>query len=151
MKKSSFHKHNNFSCSIVDGARDQFPSKKHDRIVFHLCIAPMALLCFIGTFAFTCAVIPTVGQLLFCLAVMCLSVFIIERCGRQLYPTLKELEANAIHKTMTKELLGYYAIFLIIVLLTMVSGSYLNTHYLDEDKAVQNQTHFERIFIINNN
>lgn len=138
------------SSVIEDGPKP--PSKKIDRIVAHLFVAPMALLVFIGTFGYQCVVIPTVGKLLFCLVAMSISVCILKRSGRRLYPTLKnEKYSTTVSRNSSKKIVVYYTGFLIIVLLTVTAGSYLNTHYLDVDKATQNRTHFEKIFRMNSN
>ena len=124
--------------------------KKRESIVLYLGLAPMTILCLIGVFSFVCMVIPTTWQLLFCLVAMSTSVFILDKYDRRLYPELKDVDASTAHKSMTKKLQAYYAGFLIIDV-TMVTDYFLNTLYLDADKAAQNRTHFEKIFHIGNN
>lgn len=154
-KQSKQNKVNETSCSATYELRDNTVSENHrNRIVFHLFYAPMALLVFIGVFIHQCVIIPTVCQLLFCITMMCLSIFILNRGGCIVFRTLKE-EDN--HKTsfvksgIRKKLLAYYTSFLLIAFLTIVSGAYLNTRYLDKGKAESNWMHFEQILRISPN
>lgn len=141
-QQSTQNKVNETSCSASYEVRDNTVSKNHrNRIVFHLFYAPMALLVFIGVFIHQCVVIPTVCQLLFCITMMSLCFFILNRGGCIVFHSLKEednQETSFVKSGIRKKLLAYYTVFLLIVLLTIVSGAYLNTYYLDKDKADSN-------------
>ena len=146
---------NESSSSNSYEGRDNTASKNHrNEIVFHLFYTPMALLVFIGVFIHQCVVIPTIGQLLFCITMMSLCFFILNRGGCIVFRSLKEednQEISFMKSGIRKKLLAYYTAFLLIILLTIVSGAYLNTHYLDKDKADSNWMHFERILRISPN
>ncbi|MDE7410144.1 MAG: hypothetical protein K2N09_09005 [Muribaculaceae bacterium] len=45
-----------------------------------------------------------------------------------------------------KKLVAYYVGFLLLVAITIATGCYLNTNYLDQDKSESNLSHFEQIF-----
>ena len=135
--------------SIIE-ASPKALSRHQNRIVFHLGYAPIALLAFIGTFIYQCVVIPTAGKLILCVAAICISLIILKNSGRVILRTLKHEEdsgaPSSMKKDTKKKLVVYYAGFFLLVALTVATGCYLNTYYLDQDKAAGNWSHFEQIF-----
>ncbi len=137
-------------CSTSNGAIVTANSKHRNRIVFHLGFAPVALLAFIGTFIYECVVIPTAGKLIFWVATTGISLIILKNSGRIIFRALKhEKDSGASHSMnmdTKKKLVAYYVGFLLLVAITIATGCYLNTNYLDQDKSESNLSHFEQIF-----
>lgn len=125
-------------------------SKYRDRIVFHLGYAPLTLLAFIGTFIYQCVVIPTTGKLILCVAATVISLIVFKSSGRVVFHALKhEKDSGApssMKKDTKKKLVAYYVGLLLLASFTIATGCYINTHYMDQDKAASNQSHLEQIF-----
>lgn len=138
-----------YGSSIIEATPNTL-SKYRDRIVFHLGYAPITLLAFIGTFIYQCVVIPTTGKFIFCAAAVGISLIVLKNSGRVVFHALKHEKDSGVPSSMKKntkkKLVAYYVGFLLLASFTIVSGCYLNTYYLDQDKAASNQSHFEQIF-----
>ena len=122
-------------------------TNQRERLVLHLFCAPVALLFLIGVFTYRWVLIPTAGQIAFCLAAMAITLLVMKRIGRKLLYAFKQQPDDDTAR-LTKSLLSYYGVLLIIAVMTITIGSYLNTHYPDLDKQ-EKQTHeTEKLFSI---
>ena len=123
-------------------------TNQKERLVLHLFCAPVALLFLIGAFTYRWVLIPTVGQIAFCLAAMAITLLVMKRIGRKLLYAFKQ-QPDDDTSQLTKSLLSYYGVLLIITVMTITIGSYLNTHYPDLDKQARDKAAIEQIY--NNN
>ena len=130
-----------------ESSRPEAVTNQKERLVLHLFCVPVALLFLIGAFTYRWVLIPTVGQIAFGLAAMAITIIVVKRIGRKLLYAFKQQPDDDTAR-LTKSLLSYYGVLLIIAVMTITIGSYLNTHYPDLDKQ-EKQTHeTEKLFHI---
>ena len=140
----------NTTLQSPESSRPEAVINQKERLVLHLFCAPVALLFLIGAFTYRWVLIPTVGQIAFGLTAMAITIIVVKRIGCQLLSAFKQSTgASQPHPiSLTKRLLSYYGVLLIIAVMTITTGSYLNTHYPDLDKQ-EKQTHeIEKLFSI---
>ncbi|MDE6192606.1 MAG: hypothetical protein K2M83_01305 [Muribaculaceae bacterium] len=116
-----------------ESSRPEAVINQKERLVMHLFCTPVALLFLIGAFTYRWVLIPTVGQIAFGLAAMAITIIVMKRIGRKLLSAFKQ-QPDDDTSQLTKRLLSYYGVLLIIAVMTITIGSYLNTHYPDLDK-----------------
>lgn len=138
----------NTTLQSPESSRPEAVINQKERLVLHLFCAPVALLFLIGAFTYRWVLIPTVGQIAFSLAAMAITLIVIKRIGRKLLSAFKQ-QPDDDTSQLTKRLLSYYGVLLIITVMTITIGSYLNTHYPDLDKQARDKAAIEQIY--NNN
>lgn len=138
----------NTTLQSPESSRPEAVTNQKERLVLHLFCAPVALLFLIGAFTYRWVLIPTVGQIAFCLAAMAITLLVMKRIGRKLLYAFKQ-QPDDDTSQLTKSLLSYYGVLLIITVMTITIGSYLNTHYPDLDKQARDKAAIEQIY--NNN
>ena len=133
-----------------ESSRPEAVTNQKERLVLHLFCAPVALLFLIGAFTYRWVLIPTVGQIAFSLAAMAITIIVMKRIGRKLLYAFKQSTgASQPHPiSLTKRLLSYYGVLLIITVMTITIGSYLNTHYPDLDKQEKQTYETGKLFSI---
>ena len=137
----------NTTLQSPESSRPKAVTNQKERLVLHLFCAPVALLFLIGAFTYRWVLIPTAGQISFGLAAMAITLLVLKRIGRKLLYAFKQ-QPDDDTSQLTKRLLSYYGVLLIITVMTITIGSYLNTHYPDLDKQ-EKQTHkTEKLFSI---
>ncbi|MBD5262456.1 MAG: SoxR reducing system RseC family protein [Bacteroides sp.] len=131
-----------------ESMRLEADTRQKEKIVFHLFYMPLTLLFLIGAFTYQCVLIPTVGQIAFGLATMAITLLVLKRIGRKLLFAFKQ-QPDDDTTQLTKSLLSYYGIFLLIAALTVAAGLFLNASYPDFDKQALDKAAIEQIY--NNN
>ncbi|MBD5286006.1 MAG: SoxR reducing system RseC family protein [Bacteroides sp.] len=129
----------NTTLQSPESSRPEAVTNQKERLVLHLFCVPVALLFLIGAFTYRWVLIPTAGQIAFGLAAMAITIIVMKRIGRKLLYAFKQ-QPDDDTSQLTKRLLSYYGVLLIIAVMTITIGSYLNTHYPDLDKQ-EKQTH----------
>ena len=137
----------NTTLQSPESSRPEAVTNQKERLVLHLFCAPVALLFLIGAFTYRWVLIPTVGQIAFSLAAMAITLIVIKRIGRKLLSAFKQ-QPDDDTSQLTKRLLSYYGVLLIITVMTITIGSYLNTHYPDLDKQEKQTFETEKLFSI---
>lgn len=130
-----------------ESSRPEAVTNQKERLVLHLFCAPVALLFLIGAFTYRWVLIPTAGQIAFGLAAMAITLLVMKRIGRKLLSAFKQRPDDDTAR-LTKSLLSYYGVLLIITVMTITIGSYLNTHYPDLDKQEKQTFETEKLFSI---
>ena len=137
----------NTTLQSPESSRPEAVTNQKERLVLHLFCAPVALLFLIGAFTYRWVLIPTVGQIAFGLAAMAITLLVIKRIGRKLLSAFKQQPDDDTAR-LTKSLLSYYGVLLIIAVMTITIGSYLNTHYPDLDKQEKQTFETKKLFSI---
>ena len=137
----------NTTLQSPESSRPEAVTNQKERLVLHLFCAPVALLFLIGAFTYRWVLIPTVGQIAFSLAAMAITLIVLKRIGRKLLSAFKQ-QPDDDTTQLTKRLLSYYGVLLIITVMTITIGSYLNTHYPDLDKQEKQTFETEKLFSI---
>ena len=78
---------------------------------------------------------------------MAITIIVMKRIGRKLLSAFKQ-QPDDDTSQLTKRLLSYYGVLLIITVMTITIGSYLNTHYPDLDKQEKQTFETEKLFSI---
>ncbi|MDE6856630.1 MAG: hypothetical protein K2J34_09220 [Muribaculaceae bacterium] len=137
----------NTTLQSPESSRPEAVTNQKERLVLHLFCAPVALLFLIGAFTYRWVLIPTVGQIAFGLAAIAITLLVLKRIGRKLLYAFKQ-QPDDDTSQLTKSLLSYYGVLLIITVMTITIGSYLNTHYPDLDKQEKQTFETEKLFSI---
>ena len=137
----------NTTLQSPESSRPEAVTNQKERLVLHLFCAPVALLFLIGAFTYRWVLIPTVGQIAFGLTAMAITIIVMKRIGRKLLSAFKQ-QPDDDTSQLTKRLLSYYGVLLIITVMTITIGSYLNTHYPDLDKQEKQTFETEKLFSI---
>ena len=137
----------NTTLQSPESSRPEAVTNQKERLVLHLFCVPVALLFLIGAFTYRWVLIPTVGQIAFGLAAMAITLLVMKRIGRKLLYAFKQQPDDDTSR-LTKSLLSYYGVLLIITVMTITIGSYLNTHYPDLDKQEKQTFETEKLFSI---
>ena len=137
----------NTTLQSPESSRPEAVTNQKERLVLHLFCVPVALLFLIGAFTYRWVLIPTAGQIAFGLAAMAITLLVIKRIGRKLLSAFKQ-QPDDDTSQLTKRLLSYYGVLLIITVMTITIGSYLNTHYPDLDKQEKQTFETEKLFSI---
>ena len=130
-----------------ESSRPEAVTNQKERLILHLFCAPVALLFLIGAFTYRWILIPTAGQIAFGLAAMAITLLVMKRIGRKILSAFKQ-QPDDDTSQLTKRLLSYYGVLLIITVMTITIGSYLNTHYPDLDKQEKQTYETEKLFSI---
>lgn len=103
-----------------------------------------------AAFIYQWVLIPTLGQIPFGLTAMAITLLVLKRIGRKLLSAFKQRQDNDTSR-LTKSLLSYYGIFLLIAALTVAAGLFLNASYPDFDKQARDKAAIEQLFSIHPN
>ncbi|MDE5846200.1 MAG: hypothetical protein K2H71_02495 [Muribaculaceae bacterium] len=133
-----------------ESMRLEADTRQKEKIVFHLFYMPLTLLFLIGAFTYQCVLIPTAGQIAFGLVAMAITIIVVKRIGRKLLYAFKQRPDDDTSR-LTKRLLSYYGIFLLIAALTVAAGLFLNASYPDFDKQARDKAAIEQLFSIHSN
>ena len=139
----------NTTLQSPESSRPEAMTNQKERLVLHLFCAPVALLFLIGAFTYRWVLIPTAGQISFGLAAMAITLLVIKRIGRKLLFAFKQQPDDDTSR-LTKRLLSYYGIYLLIAALTVAAGLFLNASYPDFDKQARDKAAIEQMFNSNN-
>lgn len=135
----------NTTLQSPESSRPEAVTNQKERLVLHLFCAPVALLFLIGAFTYRWVLIPTVGQIAFGLTAMAITIIVMKRIGRKLLSAFKQRPDDDTSR-LTKSLISYYGIFLIIAAITVATGLFLNTHFPDLDKQARDKAPIEQMF-----
>ena len=135
----------NTTLQSPESSRPEAVTNQKERLILHLFCAPVALLFLIGVFTYRWVLIPTVGQIAFGLTAMAITIIVMKRIGRKLLYAFKQQPDDDTSR-LTKSRLSYYGVLLIIAVMTLTIGSYLNTHYPDLDKQARDKAPIEQMF-----
>ena len=141
----------NNTIQFPESLRPEAETKQKEEIIFHLFCAPVALLFLIGAFTYQCILIPTVGQLSFCIIVMAISLLILKRSSRALLQAFKHQPdgLSSYPNSCAKMRLSHYGQILLIVVITVSGGLLLNACCSDLDKQEKQRKKIEQLFRIN--
>ena len=139
----------NTTLQSPESSRLEAVTNQKERLILHLFCAPVALLFLIGAFTYRWVLIPTVGQIAFGLAAIAITLLVLKRIGRKLLSAFKQRPDDDTAR-LTKSLLSYYGIFLLIAALTVAAGLFLNASYPDFDKQARDKAPIDQMFNSNN-
>lgn len=136
-----------------ESLRLEAETNQKEKIILHLFCAPVALLLLIGAFTYQCVLIPTVGQLAFCIIVIAISIFILKRSGRALLHSFKQQSdgQSSGYISCIKSFLSHYFLILFIAVVTISIGLLLNVCFPDLNKQEKQIKEIEQLFGINPN
>lgn len=136
-----------------ESLRFETETKRKKRVIFHLLCVPVDLLFLIGAFTYRFVLIPTIGQLAFGLVAIAIALILLKSSGRSLLYALKQQSDDVLThpSSRAKMLISYYRQILLIAVITVSGGLFLNAYYPDFDKQEKQMKKIEQLFRINLN